>query len=68
MRFDPQCVVELAEEVLDRDRERQLDDLRLRELVAQPAEQLIAYHCVAERDCIGVFESKALAVGEIGRG
>jgi hypothetical protein len=57
-----QGVVKLAQEVLIRDRERELDDLLGRVRLGESSEELIAYVLAAEGDPVGIFERKLLAV------
>jgi hypothetical protein len=61
LRLHVQGVVELAQEVLVRDRERQLDDLLGRVQLGEPPEELVVDVFAAERDLVCVLERELLA-------
>jgi hypothetical protein len=62
LRFDEKGMVELAEEVLIRDRERQLDELLRGVMRGEPREEFIADVLRAQRDLVRVLERKLLAL------
>jgi hypothetical protein len=62
LRFNEKRVVELAEEVLIRDRERQLDELLRGVMRGEPREEIIADVLRAQRDLVRVLERQLLAL------
>ena len=64
LRLDPERRIELAAEILKRDRCGQLDDLRLGVVLFQPGKQGIVDLLICKRDPLGIFERSALGLAE----
>src|SRR5207244_11910962 len=62
--LDPQGDVELAAEVLEGHGRRELDDLRLGEVAADPSEETLGHFLARDRHRLRVAERHPLAVGE----
>src|SRR5438270_6614867 len=64
LRFDAECRVELAAEILKRDRRRQFDDLRLAVMPLALLEQSVIDLLAGDRHALGIVERDALSLAE----
>ena len=57
-----------TESQVDGQAQREIQDLVVREVIAQPAEELVVDRAIVDRELLGVLDGQALSIGVLGKG